>query len=105
MNKKEITLEEAEDIVDKMYQNRFDEAGVDEVINGHQYVHLGNLDRVKFNKLEKASILLLRTELHQKYLLDKKDKIINDIKFYIEQSDIANMLWGKEILKIIGDEE
>lgn len=27
---------------------------------------------------------------------------LNAIKFYIEQSDIANMLWGKEILKIIG---
>lgn len=27
-----------------------------------------------------------------------------DIKFYIEQSDIKNMLWGKEILDIIGDE-
>ena len=27
-----------------------------------------------------------------------------DIKFYIEQSDIKDMLWGKEILEIIGDE-
>ena len=26
-----------------------------------------------------------------------------DIKFYIEQSDIKNMLWGKEILEIIGE--
>ena len=25
-----------------------------------------------------------------------------DIKFYIEQSNIKDMLWGKEILKIIG---
>lgn len=28
-----------------------------------------------------------------------------DIKFYIEQSDIKNMLWGKEILKIIGEND
>lgn len=31
-------------------------------------------------------------------------KQIADIKFLIEQSDIKDMLWGKEILKIIGDE-
>ena len=30
-----------------------------------------------------------------------KDKQLEAIKFYIEQSDIKNMLWGKEILKII----
>lgn len=27
---------------------------------------------------------------------------LDSIKFYIEQSDLKNMLWGKEILKIIG---
>lgn len=27
---------------------------------------------------------------------------LEKIKFYIEQSDIKNMLWGKQILKIIG---
>jgi hypothetical protein len=27
---------------------------------------------------------------------------LDAIKFYIEQSDIKNMLWGKEIMKIIG---
>lgn len=48
------------------------------------------------------------------YLCNKKDSKLlldyinnlketpNKIKFYIEQSDIKNMLWGKEILKIIG---
>lgn len=35
------------------------------------------------------------------YLLQQK---LDAIKFYIEQSDIKNMLWGKEILKIIGDD-
>lgn len=34
-----------------------------------------------------------------------KDKKLDAIKFYIEQSDIKNMLWGKEILKIIDKEE
>lgn len=32
----------------------------------------------------------------------QKDKKLDAIKFYIEQSDIKDMLWGKEILKIIG---
>ena len=27
---------------------------------------------------------------------------LDNIEFYIEQSNIKNMLWGKEILKIIG---
>lgn len=58
-----------------------------------------------------------------KLLIDNKDKLLDndlvilityieilqkqlaDIKFYIEQSNIKDMLWGKEILKIIGDEE
>ena len=35
----------------------------------------------------------------------QKDKKLNAIKFYIEQSNIKDMLWGKEILKIIGDEK
>lgn len=41
-------------------------------------------------------------------LLDKNIELqeqLKDIKFYIEQSDIKNMLWGKEILKIIGDDK
>lgn len=33
--------------------------------------------------------------------IDKKEKIIHDIKFYMEQSGLKNMIWGKEILKII----
>ena len=32
-------------------------------------------------------------------------KKLDAIKFYIEQSDVKNMLWGKEILKIIGDND
>ena len=36
------------------------------------------------------------------YLVDDDVlKQLEKIKFYIEQSDIKNMLWGKEILKII----
>lgn len=31
----------------------------------------------------------------------QKNKQLDKIKFLIEQSDIKNMLWGKEILEII----
>lgn len=34
-------------------------------------------------------------------VLDLQEKL-DKIKFYIEQSNIKDMLWGKEILKIIG---
>lgn len=37
--------------------------------------------------------------------LKSKNKKLDVIKFYVEQSDIKNMLWGKEILKIIEREE
>ncbi len=33
-----------------------------------------------------------------------KDKQLADIKFYIEQNNLKDMLWGKEILKIIEKE-
>lgn len=57
--KKYLTLEEAEKIVDDMYQKRWEECGVDD----GNIIHMGNLDKLQYNELEKASILLLRTEL------------------------------------------
>ena len=48
---------------------------------------LKKLDK-KYNKLK------LKNENNQKKL--------DVIKFYIEQSNIKDMLWGKEILEIIG---
>ena len=56
---KELTLEEAENIVDNMYQNRWKECGVED----GNTIHMGNLDYLQYNELESASILLLRTEI------------------------------------------
>lgn len=56
---KELTLEEAENIVDNMYQNRWKECGVED----GNTIHMGNLSNLKYNELESASILLLRTEI------------------------------------------
>lgn len=51
-------------------------------------------------KYEDFKILRDNTYL---YLVDSDVlKKLDSIKFYIEQSDIKDMLWGKEILKIIG---
>ena len=61
--------------------------------------------------------IVVETEENGLYLCNKKDSKLlldyinnlketpNKIKFYIEQSNIKDMLWGKEILKIIGDEK
>ena len=61
------------------------------VSSGKANIYLENDDLFEFEKMLK--------ELKSNY--NKKEKIIHDIKFYIEQSDIKDMLWGKDILKII----
>ena len=40
-----------------------------------------------------------------KNLFNELQQKLDRIKFYIEQSGIKDMLWGKEILEIIGDEK
>ena len=62
MSKKELTLEEAENIVDNMYQKRWVECGVED----GNTIHMGNLDKLHYSELERASILLLRTEMRLK---------------------------------------
>ena len=64
---KELTLEKAEIIVDNMYQNRWKECGVEE----GNTIHMGNLSNLKYNELESASILLLRTEIRLKREIKK----------------------------------
>jgi hypothetical protein len=81
VNKKELTLEEAENIVDKMYQNRFIECGVDD----GNTIHMGNLDKLQFNDLERASILLLRTEIRQKRELNQYKNNWEELKGYIKK--------------------
>lgn len=78
---KELSLEEAENIVDNMYQKRWEECGVDD----GNTIHMGNLDKLHYNELERASILLLRTEIrlkreNKKYkeVIDKAINIRND---------------------------
>lgn len=53
------------------------------------------------NKLDNTSVYE-NWLIIQEYI-DRQQKRHDSIKFYIEQNNIKNMLWGKEILKIIGD--
>ena len=76
---KELTLEEAENIVDNMYQNRWKECGVED----GNTIHMGNLSNLKYNELESASILLLRTEIR----LKKENKILKERIEYLERSN------------------
>lgn len=86
--KKYLTLEEAEKIVDDMYQKRWEECGVDD----GNIIHMGNLDKLQYNELEKASILLLRTELR----LQQENK---KLKEQLEASEKAR----KEASNILKD--
>lgn len=81
MKEKELTLKEAEQIVDTMYQNKFINSGTIEDNN----IHLGNMDNIEFTDLENASIYLLREEIRLKQELQRKDNIINELKTYLNK--------------------
>ena len=87
---KELTLEEAENIVDNMYQNRWKECGVED----GNTIHMGNLSNLKYNELESASILLLRTEIR----LKKENKILKE---NAENNDkvVDKVNWENQLLK------
>ena len=80
MNKTFLTIKEAEDIVDNMYQKRWEECGV---IDKNAKL-MGNIDNLELSNLEKASIVLLNEELRLKQenqvlekQLQQRDNIIN----------------------------
>ena len=99
--KKELTLEEAESIVDNMYQKRWEECCIDD----GNTIHMGNLDKLHYSELERASILLLRTELrlkreNKKYkeVIDKLKSLLND---YEMQDDEVINAYCKEIREVV----
>ena len=79
---KELTLKEAEKIVDNMYQKRWVECGIED----GNTIHMGNLDKLQYTELESASILLLRTEIilqqENKKYKEVIDKLSSQIKLY-----------------------
>lgn len=80
-------------------------------------VYLANLEWTKIKDSQKGGIKsdiifdktieyedfkILRDNIYL-YLVDSDVlKKLDSIKFYIEQNNIKDMLWGKEILEIIG---
>ena len=70
---KELTLKEAEKIVDDMYQKRWVECGIED----GNTIHMGNLDKLQYTELESASILLLRTEITLQQENKKYKEVIN----------------------------
>ena len=91
---KEITLKEAEKIVDDMYQKRWIECGVE---NGNT-IHMGNLDKLQYSELEKASILLLRTEIRLQFQLKKQKEIIDKQLNGFEIGCMVQMIGLKKIV-------
>ena len=98
---RELTLEEAENIVDNMYQSRWKECGVED----GNTIHMGNLDNLQYNELESASILLLRTELrlqkeNKKYkeVIDKAIKLIEDSYYSKNTTDIDSIVLSSDKL-------
>lgn len=63
------------------------------------------LNRLDFNEwdIDLYKVPITWCEMYDiRDYIEKLEKQLQSIKFYIEQSDIKNMLWGKDILKIIG---
>ena len=94
MSKKELTLEEAENIVDNMYQKRWVECGVEDV----NTIHMGNLDKLHYSELERASILLLRTEMRFKRENKKYKEAIDKAIEYINLIVLGEALNGEPVL-------
>ena len=78
---KELTLKEAEKIVDDMYQKRWVECGIED----GNTIHMGNLDKLQYTELESASILLLRTEIILQQENKKYKEVIDKAMEYIEK--------------------
>lgn len=87
MSKEKLTLEEAENIVDNMYQNRWKECGVED----GNTIHMNNLEKLHYSKLERASILLLRTEIRLKRENQELKKQLEEINNFISKAGFVNI--------------
>lgn len=106
---KQMSLEEAEDIVDKMYQDRMSQIQKGDTI----YVNL--LDDTKFTNLEFASVILLRevqllqSKLDKCVSLDEIQKTVNTLtKYYKEHTGddkVVTQVMSLQILTSLLPEE
>ena len=84
---------EIKNILDKVTPYLFGDE-VDKLLN-----YINNLEKCYCNRTDCSARIDM---LNKKY--DSLQQKLDSIKFYIEQSDIKDMLWGKEILKMIGED-
>ena len=100
---RELTLKEAEKIVDDMYQKRWVECGIED----GNTIHMGNLDKLQYTELESASILLLRTEIilqqeNKKYkeVIEKAIEKLEEVKerriMLLDEEKVLDILKGEE---------
>lgn len=98
MSKTYLTLEEAENIVNNMYQKRWEECGVDD----GNTIHMGNLDKLHYSELERASILLLRIELRLKRENKKYKEVIDKVIDLLDNHQ--NNLYSKQARETLDDD-
>lgn len=99
---RELTLKEAEKIVDDMYQKRWVECGIED----GNTIHMGNLDKLQYTELESASILLLRTEISLQKQNQKLQQRINKAIEYIKycqtsDDDIFPVIEAEKMIEIL----
>ena len=91
---KKLNIENYENIINTMYQEKMNKRI--EKNEKVTFIHIG--EKVKFTKLEEASVIILREEIRLKKLIEKQQKEIEKNQKFKE--DVVNliMLWDKKEL-------
>lgn len=90
MESKKMTIDEAIDIIDKMYQDRMKQ------IEENNTIYVGRLDNIKFTNLEVAGVILLREviklkrELKNSISKEKIESEIEDLDLKISSCEYAD---------------
>ena len=106
-----MTIEEAENIIDDMYQEKYEI--IEEKIENGVKIYLDKLKDVKFTYLEFASVRMLREvqklrrELEkQQKEIEKKNKIITEVERYArgtKDEELLLILKKDEIEKLVNE--
>lgn len=80
MTKDEMTIEEAETIIDDMYQDKY--KIMSQKTEKETIVDLSKMDYIKFTNLEWASVRVLREVQSLRHEMEKQEKEIEELKKY-----------------------
>lgn len=78
MKQDKMSLEEAKNIIDEMYQDKY------KIIEENNTIYVDRLDEVKFTNLEFASVRMLREVQSLRRKLEKQQQILQEL---LESSD------------------